>query len=378
MKHHSKSNVQFVVEPQKFNKYSKKEFLQYCLGATMYMPGTKKFLSKILTSRWPELTSMVMCFEDSIAENQIDEAEENVLDFLKQLSDLIESNKFDANLVPLIVIRVRNYQQFVSFSERLTKSQVKLLTAFNFPKFSSENASLYLTQLRRLNDKFGEIIYGMPILESEDIAFVETRIGELMKIKVQLNIHKELILNVRVGGTDFSSYFGVRRGIDYTIYDIITVRDCLADIINILGRADGYILSGPVWEYFSVSENMKIEDNLPERLQKSFFTRTPFIDDAVDGLIREIILDKANGFIGKTVIHPSHVKYVNSLFTITREEYEDALQITENDGGVVKSSNSNKMNEINPHMNWARKTILKARAYGVVESEKDYFKLFWS
>ena len=33
--------------------------------------------------------------------------------------------------------------------------------------------------------------------------------------------HKEEILNIRVGGTSFSSVFGLRRSIDYSIYDAI-------------------------------------------------------------------------------------------------------------------------------------------------------------
>ncbi len=40
---------------------------------------------------------------------------------------------------------------------------------------------------------------------------------------------------------------------------------------------------------------------------------------------------------------------------VTREEYEDAIQILETVGGVVKSASSNKMNEINPHRSWAKR-----------------------
>jgi citrate lyase beta subunit len=379
MKHHSNhKNFNFVIEPECFDKYSGKEFLQYCLGATMYMPGTKDFTKNILSKRWPELTSMVMCFEDAISENQLPDAEKNVHEFLINISNLIHNKELNPEELPLIIIRVRSYEQFVNFTEKLSGKELDLITAFNFPKFDSSNAISYLEHLKKIRIKHNIIVYGMPILESRSIAFKETRGFELLNLKNILNDYKDLILNIRVGGTDFSSYFGVRRGIDYTIYDIIAVRDCLSDIINYLGRERGFTISGPVWEYFSISEKLKLQENLPERLQKSFFTRTPFVDDAVDGLIREIILDKANGFVGKTVIHPSHVKYVNAMCSVTREEYEDAKQILDAEGGVVKSKVSNKMNEINPHLNWAKKTILRSRAYGVIENEKDYYKLFWS
>ena len=76
--------------------------------------------------------------------------------------------------------------------------------------------------LVELNKKFGEIIYGMPIIEDARVAHKETRLDELLSIKKVLDENKHLVLNVRVGGTDFSSCFGVRRGINYTIYDIMT------------------------------------------------------------------------------------------------------------------------------------------------------------
>ena len=76
--------------------------------------------------------------------------------------------------------------------------------------------------------------------------------------------------------------------------------------------------------------------------------RIPIINNEVDGLLREVILDKANGFVGRTVIHPTHVKFVNAMQAVTREEYEDACQILGTGDGVIKSSNGNKMNEIKP------------------------------
>ena len=88
-----------------------------------------------------------------------------------------------------------------------------------------------------------------------------------------------------------------------------------------------------------------------------------------------MVLDKANGFVGKTIIHPSHIKFVNGMQAVTREEYEDAAQILDTTGGVVKSGKANKMNEINPHRNWANRVVNRARAYGVVEDETHYLKL---
>lgn len=90
--------------------------------------------------------------------------------------------------------------------------------------------------------------------------------------------------------------------------------------------------------------------------------RQPLVNGEIDGLLREVILDKANGFVGRTVIHPSHVKFVNALMAVTKEEYDDACQILNAGGGVVKGSGGNKMNEIRPHTNWAKRfTIGRGR-----------------
>ena len=54
MRHHLYNpDFKFVVEPEDFNKYTEREMLQYCLGATMYMPGTKDFAPKIISGSMP-------------------------------------------------------------------------------------------------------------------------------------------------------------------------------------------------------------------------------------------------------------------------------------------------------------------------------------
>ena len=157
----------------------------------------------------------------------------------------------------------------------------------------------------------------------------------------------------------------------------MTVRDILMDILNVFTRDNEYVVSGPVWEYFKINKSLKFDEKLPEiDLKETLLKRTPIVNDAVDGLMRELILDKANGFIGKTIIHPTHIKYVNGMLAVTKEEYEDAYQILNTSGGVVKSSNGNKMNEIGPHRMWAERIVMRARAYGVIENENEYLRLF--
>ena len=61
----------------------------------------------------------------------------------------------------------------------------------------------------------------------------------------------------------------------------------------------------------------------------------------------------------------------------TKEEYTDAVNILGSEtGGVFKGESGNKMNEVKPHTNWATKIYMRAQAYGVIENENSYIKLF--
>lgn len=378
MRHHKYNpNFEFVVEPKDFNKYSDKNLLQYCLGATMYMPGTKDFSQKVLNNDMPGLTSMVFCFEDACPEDKVEEAETNVIHVLDVLATALEEGTLTYDNLPLIFCRVRSQEQFIRFAEQLTKHHVKALTGINFPKFNAQNGDVYMFYLNQINKKFGEILYGMPIIEDPEVAFKETRMVELIEIKKILDKYKDIVLQVRVGATDFSSCFGVRRGVDYSIYDILTVREILSDIINVFGRNNDYVISGPVWEYFRASKQMMFEDLPSYDVEDCLLKRIPIVNTEIDGLLREVVLDKANGFVGRTVIHPTHVPYVNAMQAVTKEEYTDAVNILGSEtGGVFKGESGNKMNEVKPHTNWATKIYMRAQAYGVIENENSYIKLF--
>jgi hypothetical protein len=155
------------------------------------------------------------------------------------------------------------------------------------------------------------------------------------------------------------------------VYDVRVVAQVITDIVNRLGRADGtgFVITGPVWEYFSGGERV-----FKPRLRQSIFDqhqaselRTQLISRDMDGLIREVELDKANGLTGKTVIHPTHVSAVHALQVVTHEEYADAVDVLDSGqrGGVAQSEYRNKMNESKPHTAWAERTHLRARVFGV-------------
>ena len=375
MKHHSYNpDFNFVKAPVEFNKYTDRDTLQYCLGATLYMPGTKDIKDKVVNHQL-DVTSLVMCCEDAIKEEDLPIAEQNILDHMDFFADKIEAGELSHDDIPLVFVRVRNVQHFKGFAQRITAKQASVLTGFNFPKFDSKNALETLRTLVEVNSRLGVVLYGMPILEGEEVAFRELRNKELLLLRNILEPYKDLILNIRVGGTDMSSLFGVRRGINSTVYDIMPVRDALSDVLNFFNRFNDYCVSAAVWEYFRAYKDDDINDVIKRNFRNALIKGDEIVNPAIDGLLKEVLIDRANGFVGKTIIHPTHARFVNAMFAVVEEEYHDAVQILHTSGGVVKSEHGDKMNEIGPHRRWAEKIAKRADIYGVIKNEDSVLSL---
>ncbi len=375
MKFHSYNpSFHFVKAPMEFNKDTDRDTLQYCLGSTLYMPGTKDIKDKVVNKQL-DVTSFVMCCEDAIKEEDLPVAEQNILSTMDYLADKIDAGVISCDDIPLIFVRVRNPEHFKSFAAKITARQANILTGFNFPKFNSRNALGVLQTLVEVNKRVGTLLYGMPILEGEECAFRESRNQELLLLRNILEPYKDLILNIRVGGTDMSSLFGVRRGINSSVYDIMPVRDALSDILNFFNRFNDYCVSAAVWEYFRVYKEDDINDVIKKDFHNALIKGQDIINPAIDGLLKEVLVDRANGFVGKTIIHPTHAKFVNAMFTVVEEEYNDAIQILNTSGGVIKSKGRGKMNEIGPHHRWAEKIVKRANVYGVIKNEDSIINL---
>lgn len=359
------------------------QVLEHALGATLYMPAARKTISQdIIAGKLKGLTSMVLCLEDAIGDNEVRVAEKSLVSHLEQMTLAVMQGIIEMADIPLIFVRVRSVTQMERIAEILAEN-IALLTGFVFPKFTLENGNEYFAALGEVNRYRKRPIYGMPILESPQIIYVENRHNSLVEIKKLLDQYRHLVLNVRIGATDFSGLFGLRRNKDMTIYDIRVIESCITDIINVFTRpGSDYVIPGPVWEFFSSERVLK------PKLRHGVFVdhlgqagepiRENIIDDYIDGLIHEIMLDKANGLIGKTIIHPSHIKPVQALCVVTHEEYMDACSIinsSNGDIGVIASQYANKMNEIKPHMRWAQKIIIKSKIYGVFNEEHNFTSL---
>lgn len=353
------------------------------LGGTLYTPANRPNLVKdVLRQRDLGCVSMVLCLEDSIPDADVAGAEENVVATLTALAE-----RDDA--LPLLFVRVRTPEQMLWIA-RHAAAATGVLTGFVIPKFDNESgvAAAFLDALHTIQSELGldgsqttntRRLRIMPILESPAIIHVETRATALTNIYTLLAANREDILSVRIGATDMSSAFGLRRSRDLTIYDVNVVAGVIGDIVNVLGRPDGgFVISGPVWEHYANTERV-----LRPQLRVTPFVgpheiklRQRLMTANLDTLIREIELDLANGLLGKTVIHPTHVALVHAMSVVSHEEYLDALAIAGNTkGGAAASPYGNKMNEMKPHQAWAQRTLLRADAFGVAAANISFVEL---
>ncbi|MGE6631941.1 HpcH/HpaI aldolase/citrate lyase family protein [Bacillus sp. NPDC077027] len=363
----------FFKKPTVIDKHASKRVLAYALGATLYMPATRQDLADLLVKqKYEELCSVVFCLEDAIGDHEVEAAEHMLVKQLAYLKEELVHSPDLANRLPLLFVRVRSPEQLLRLAGMLDRS-IHLLTGFVFPKCSTYNAKQYLTNLRFISTQVNIHLYGMPILETPDLLDKETRTAALSELKQIILEYEEYVLNIRIGATDLCGLYGIRRNHRTTIYEIRLIADFMTDVLNYFGRL--FVVSGPVWEYFE-----------PARKEaKPYLKALPYGSELHDvessylsGLLKEAQLDLANGIHGKTVIHPTHLKLVQSLCVVTKEEYLDACSILEHtDGtvGVLKSTFSNKMNETKPHLKWAENIMLKSDIYGVFHENRSYIDI---
>lgn len=381
MQHFSAETAAFFYkEPQPFTKWDAPDILAYALGATLYMPASMPSIIDIVQAhKYQELTSFVIDLEDAIGDAELEVCESKLISDIGKLYTLYINKQMNPQNLPLIFIRVRSVEQFAYLTNVLGKQQ-EVLTGYVFPKFTAPQGATYFELLEQTIQQHQLTLYGMPILESRDILYKESRMPALLAVKEILNRYRSRVLNVRIGATDFCGIYGIRRRVDATIYDIAVIRDCMADIVNVLGREeDGFVISGPVWEYFNNQRVLKPTLRAtPFNEKGAMNARKALLDECLDGLMKEVLLDRQNGIFGKTIIHPSHIRVVHALYVVTYEEYLDAVSIVENQNGqkgVLKSHYANKMNEMKPHTRWAQQILRQAQVYGVYHESMDFASL---
>ena len=362
----------FHQEPAEFGLTSEIPLLSRALGAMLYVPGTRPELTRAVRKAAGQgVRSIVIDLEDAVEDGLVADA---LREASRSISDL-SVNGVNA----LIFVRVRTSDHIREITEAGANADFSALAGFVLPKFSPWTGRENLEAVRDSGRAFGRRMLAMPVIETGEVIFRESRIDSLARIRKIFQDYRDLVLAVRFGATDLCGLFGIRRDRDLTIYDVRVVADLISDTVNQLGREgdENFTISGPVWEYFSNHE----------RLFRPQLRITPFVESDeqmlrhrlitrdFDDLIREVVLDRANGLHGKTVIHPTHAAPVHALSVVSYEEFSDASDILADQSGVRASNYRDKMNEARPHRFWAEQIMLRAAAFGVASPDTSFVDL---
>ena len=299
------------------------------------MPANKPGIAEKLANRAiPCLTAVSLCLEDSIADNAIEQAENELK---HTLEELLEYRQKGCGL-PLIFVRPRNPEHLKKIHAKLGGAAAAL-TGYILPKFDLSNADEYIRIIPALE---GRHFYCMPILESRQIADIGERTQTLYALREKLDAIAEHVLNIRVGGNDFCNLFGIRRAVSQNIWQIGLVRDIFVDILNVFST--DYVVSGPVWEYFGEDSD----------------------GDWAKGLKTELELDRLNGFVGKTSIHPAQLPVIQEALKVSRADWTDAMRILDWNGGeLAVARGEGRMNEVKCHARWAQRIAVLGEIYGI-------------
>lgn len=317
----------------------KNDVMYYNVGALLYCPANRKSIAdSIINEKLGTKFSLALCLEDTINDSCVEEAEQDLINSVSQIYAASQKQPF---YLPKIFIRVRNAGQIVRLTKAFSQS-IEIVAGFIIPKFAVSNVGEYIQGLIKANEIAGKKLFMMPIYENSSIVDLRHRTEILYELKDALSSIEELVLNIRVGGNDLCHIFGFRRHSNESIHRIKPISDIFSDIITVYGM--DYVVSGPVWEYYSGSDWEK-------------------------GLIDEIADDKLCGFVGKTVIHPSQIPVVNRLYQVSQDDFNDAQSILGWDKNSIEYVSGNpskeRMNEYKTHSNWARQILYLAKAYGI-------------
>jgi len=283
------------------------------LGATLFISATHKDLEAVVCrNKYPQLKSVLIDTEDGINSESLDAAFKAIEKLLK----IYEKKKL------IVFIRPRN---IVALEDFLELKNINKIDGFILPKFSLSNAQDYFSLLKDYD------FLVMPSIEGEEL-FNQNSLYELRTLLLQ---NRENILLVRFGLEDMLRQLKMKRSCEESIFDFSATSYILGGFISTFKSA-GFAISGGVYPCFK--------------------------DD--DGFIKDVKRDLKEGLFSKTIIHPRQIKLTNELYRVTKEELEDALEISQNSEAVFNQND--KMAEVVTMKPQAQEILLRAEVYGVV------------
>ncbi|MFM5185744.1 HpcH/HpaI aldolase/citrate lyase family protein [Aeromonas jandaei] len=302
----------------------KKDISAYGLGATLYMPATRRdIVDTIVTGKIAGLRSLVICLEDAVTEQDLPDAMENLKGMLVALSKSKPRHK--SVDWPLIFIRPRNAQ----LGQRvLEEYDLSAIDGFVLPKFTLASLADWSDILAKTH------FHWMPTLETEDVFDVNA----MQALAAVLETHecRGKIIALRIGGNDLMNCVSLRRSREFTLYDG-PMGYVIKMLVAVFG-SKGFALTAPVCEHID-------DHNLLEK---------------------ELALDLAHGLVGKTAIHPTQIGIIQKALMVSSLDHEDALRIINSSKAVFKASGS--MCEPATHRRWAQSILDRVHYFGVAQA----------
>ncbi|SUC78327.1 Citrate lyase beta subunit [Providencia stuartii] len=295
------------------------------LGATLYMPATRTDIADvILNHKIAGLRSLIICLEDSVSESDIPLALNNLQALLLELSEVKKQTGNQA--WPLVFIRPRETEMGEWIVQHLDLSAID---GFVLPKFTQESLPVWWNIIENTH------LCMMPTLETEEVFDVI----QMTELANHLLVHPchERIIALRIGGNDLMNVISLRRNRHFTLYD----------------GPMGYVIKMLVAVFGS----------------RNFFLTAPVCEHIDDHQImeKELMLDIANGLVGKTAIHPRQISKIEQALMVSQSEHSDALRILNSTQAVFKSQGA--MCEPATHRRWAIGILARSKIYGIAQEQ---------
>ena len=218
-------------QPERFDRDSERSVLAHALGATLYVPATRDDLAGSCAGggRGREVDGHRPRGRDHRPVGRCGPGRHRPPRCCRLKADPPES---------LLFVRVRTVDQIRELA-LATGRAIGVVSGFVLPKFSLGHGEEYLQAVWRCTDRSAHPVYAMPVLETRDVLYRETREVELVGIRELLDEYRSQVLTVRIGATDLCGLFGIRRDRDLSIYDVGVAADLITQVVNHLGRTDG-------------------------------------------------------------------------------------------------------------------------------------------
>ena len=283
------------------------------LGATLFIPASFSSLKSIVSEKkYPALKSLVIDFEDGLADASFDKA-------MQEINGVLESITSQS---PLVFLRAKDENHL---NELLKLKAINNITGFVLAKFSLSNAKKYLYLVNNEDFLF------MPSIEGEEL-FEHSKLQEL---KALLLMHKQKILLLRFGLEDMLRQLSMSRKCDESIFDFAATSSVIGNFIATFKSA-GFAISGGVYPCFKDAE----------------------------GFVKDVERDLREGLFSKTIIHPSQIELAHQSYKVTKEELDRAQEITKKQDLAVFGQDG-KMAEISTMLPFAKEIIRRSKTYGL-------------